>query len=208
MESQMESYRLWEPPVSHVLDTVTGHLVDMASAHTFLQRLAILSQGSETDGTAMEAYAVAAVIRYCRCFSSGSRAKLRIKDLETATSAEIELHDHLRGVRDWHIAHPVNQQEVHAVHLIVAPSRNGEFEVRGASSFSAAALPLDSVQAELAISLTNKWLDLLKKRIVDEQLRLRPYAQALSREELLALPERNPEPNRDIRARRQQSRDR
>jgi hypothetical protein len=179
----------------------------MTTARSFLQRLAKLSQESATDGTAIEAYSIAAVIRYCRCFTSGSRAKLRIEDLVSATTAEIELHTYMRGVRDWHIAHPVNQQEVHAVHLIVAPSKSGELEVRGASSFSAAAMPLDSVQIEHAVLLTEKWLSVLQKKVVDEQLRLRPYAHALSAAQLLSLPEKNPEPNRDIRARRKQARE-
>jgi hypothetical protein len=172
-----------------------------------LQRLAKLSHESAADGTAIEAYSIAAVIRYCRCFTSGNRTKLRIEDLISARTEEIELHNYMRGVRDWHIAHPVNQQEVHAVHLIVALSRSGELEVRGASSFSAAAMPLDSMQMECAVSLTDKWISLLQKKVVDEQLRLRPYAQALSATQLLALPERNPEPNRNVLARRKQARE-
>jgi hypothetical protein len=78
--------------------------------------------------------------------------------------------------------------------------------VLGASSFSSAALALDSEQIRLAMSLTEKWILLLQHRLAAEQLRLMPYAQALSPQQLLALPEEDPEPNRDVRARRRQAR--
>jgi hypothetical protein len=206
MQPLPHTYRLWEPPIPHKLDEVTGHIVDITSAHSFLERLSAISHEPARDGVLMEAYSTAALVRYCRCFTSGSRSKLNIDDLTNATPEEIELHSHIRGARDWHIAHPVNQQEVHAVHLIVGTSESGEHEVLGASSFASTALPLDSEQIGLALSLTRKWISLLKSRLVDEQLRLSPYAQALSPEQLQALPEKDPEPNRDVRARRKQTR--
>jgi hypothetical protein len=185
---------------------VTGQIIDITSARSFFSRLAELSAGHAVDGTLMEAYSIAAVVRYCRCFTSGSRSKLNTEDLTAATPQEIQLHGYLRGVRDWHIAHPVNQQEVHAVHLIVATSASGTLEVLGASSFSSAALPVDSEQIELALSLTEKWISLLTERLVQEQLRLSPFAQALSPEQVQALPEGEPEPSRDVQTRRKQPR--
>jgi hypothetical protein len=206
MNALPQSYRLWEPPVPHRLDEVTGQAVDMHSAHVFLQRLSTLSAEPPRDHVLMEALGIAALIRYCRCFTSGSRSKLIIDDLASATSEEIELHDYLRGVRDWHIAHPVNKQEVHAVHLIVNASTSGQPELLGLSSFSSVALPLDSKQIELALSITKKWISLLSQRLVDEQLRLQPHAQALSPSQLAALPEKDPAPDRNVQARRRRER--
>lgn len=205
MEPPRESYRLWEPPIPHKLDEVTGQIVDMTSAHSFLRRLRELTQELTKDGDLLEAYSIAALVRYSRCFTSGSRPKLHIEDLAAATSDEINVHHHIRGARDWHIAHPVNLQEVHAVHLIVATSEASAPMVLGASSFSSAALPLDSEQIALALSLTEKWILLLQNRLATEQLRLMPHARALSPQQLLALPEKDPEPNRDVRARRRQA---
>jgi hypothetical protein len=206
MEPLCKSYRLWEPPVSHKLDELTGQIVDIRSAHSFLRRLNALAHEPTKDGELIEAYSISALVRYCRCFTSGSRPKLQIEDLKAATPEEVDVHHHIRGARDWHIAHPVNLQEVHAVHLIVATSEEGTPVVLGASSFSSAALALDSKQIGLALSLTGKWILLLQNRLAAEQLRLMPYAQALSSQQLLALPEKDPEPNRDVRARRKQGR--
>jgi hypothetical protein len=206
MQPPPHTYRLWVPPVPHKLDEISGHIVDITSAQSFLERLSAISQEPTRDGISMEAYSSAALVRYCRCFTSGSRSKLNIDDLTSATPEEIDVHNHVRGVRDWHIAHPVNQLEVHAVHLILGTTKSGEPEVLGASAFTSAALPLGSEQIGLALSLTGKWISLLKARLVDEQLRLRPYAQALSPEQLRSLPEKDPEPNRDVQARRKQSR--
>lgn len=206
MEPPRKSYRLWEPPVPHKLDELTGQLVDITSAHSFLRRLNALAQEPTKDGELIEVYSISALVRYCRCFTSGSRPKRKIEDLEAATPEEVYVHHHIRGARDWHIAHPVNLQEVHAVHLIVATSEEGTPVAIGASSFSSAALAMDSEQIGLALSLTEKWILLLQNRLAAEQLRLMPYAQALSPQQLRALPEKDPEPNRDVRARRSQAR--
>lgn len=201
-----QSYRLWIPPVPHKLDEITGQAVDITSAHSFLLRLKALASEPIENGELIEALTISALVRYSRCFTSGSRPMLQIEDLTAATPEEVDVHHYIRGARNWHIAHPVNQQEVHAVHLIVGTSAEGTPTVLGGSSFSSSVLALDSEQIELAVSLTEKWISLLQQRLVAEQLRLMPYAQALSPQQLLLLPETDPEPNRDVRARRKQAR--
>ncbi len=204
MKRSLQSYRLWDPPVAHRLDEITGQLTDITSAHTFLQRLNALALEPNRDVEQFEAFTIAALVRYSRCFTSGSRRRLHVEDLKTATTEEIDVHDYIRGARDWHIAHPVNLQEVHAVHLIVAATADGTPIVIGGSSLTSSALALNSEQIVFAISLTKKWMELLQNRLGAEQLRLLPYAQALSPEQLLALPEGDPQPNRNVRARRKQ----
>jgi hypothetical protein len=205
VERLRHAYRLWEPPVRHELHELTGQFVDMQSAFACLSRLNALAQEQTKDGELIEAIFISALVRYCRCFTSGNRRKLHIEDLETATLEEIGVHQHIRGTRDWHIAHPVNRQETHAVHLITSTSIDGKPILLGVSAFTSAVWALNPKEISLALSLTEKWLLLLKNRLLAEQSRLRPYAQALLPQQLASLPEADPEPNRDVRARRKQA---
>jgi hypothetical protein len=76
MEPPHQRYRLWEPPVPHKLDELTGQIIDITSAHSFLRRLNAIAQEPTVDGELIEAYSISALVRYCRCFTSGSRPKL------------------------------------------------------------------------------------------------------------------------------------
>ena len=201
----MPSYRLWHPPVSTSLADVTGHLVDVAQAKAYLQKFQEISLLKERDNTLAEALLAAAVIRYCRCFTTGNRSRLTIEQLSTATPSEITLHKQMQGVRDWHIAHPINRQEVHAVHIIVDESPEATSLIQGLSSFSAVSMPLSAQHAKDAIELCSKWLRLLQDELVQEQLRLKPYADRMNREQILALPIEDPAPSKNINSRRAQA---
>ena len=119
-----------------------------------------------------------------------------------ANADEMSIHKRIRGVRDWHVAHPINQQEVHALHLIVNDDPNASELVLGMSSYQATSRPLKVNELRLALSLCSKWVDFLKSKIVEEQLRLKPYVEQLSREQILALPIMEPETNANIHAKR------
>ena len=205
MKVPQTTYRLWKPPVTHCLADLMGYLDDLTDAQTFLERLVAMSPAPEEDITAVEAFSIAAVIRYCRCFSSGNRQRLKISNLAAASSEEIALHERLRGVRDWHIAHAINLQEVHAVHLIVDDSSNATQLIHGISSYSAAPLLLSAQETILALSLIGKWVTMLRSKLMEEQLRLKPFADAMTSGQVLALPVDDPAPKANIKLKRPQA---
>ncbi len=203
MTSPKTSYRLWVCPEPNSLAELTGWLVDMTEAKFCMEKLLVISS-TDYDLTVADAISTSAIIRYCRCFASGQRKKLEIDNLHTISSEEVSAHEYMRQVRDWHIAHPVNQQEVNAIHLIVNDDPNSPELVLGMSSYQATRRSLRDDQLHNALSLCNKWIEYLESKMVEEQLRLKPFMQKLSREEILALPINDPEPNANLKARRNQ----
>jgi hypothetical protein len=180
-----------------------GYFVDLSAARACIEQLLQITPTPD-NLTVLEALSTAAVIRYCRCFASGIRHRLDVSSLTTAGADELAIHDRMRGVRDWHVAHPINQQEVHALHLIVNDDPNANDLVLGMSSYQATARPLTIDEFRVALSLCSKWITHIQSKIVEEQLRLTPYVEQLSRAQILALPVMDPNTNSNINARRTQ----
>ena len=187
------------------LPDIHGWLEDMHSARELVQRLIQNLEQSETDRVVGEALSCAALVRYSRCFTTGSRERLTIAQLASATETDINIHERLRGVRDWHLAHPVNEQEVHAFHVILDGESNATTGAIGFSSLSSAEPTLRMEEAHAVVQLCEKWIAWLTQIFVDEQALLLPLANELSRDQLLLLPQDEPEPNQNIRARRRQT---
>jgi hypothetical protein len=200
----MKTYRKWMPPVSSRFQDVHGWIQDIHSSQQMAERLIQESEADNPDPNLLDALSTAAIIRYTRCFATGMRERLSIEELPSATDADIELHKRLRGIRDWHVAHPVNQQEVHAIYIIVDESPGATSGAVGISSFSSTQLPLRPFQARAMVDLCNKWTVWLEQQLLQENVRLMPHALALSRDYLLSLPQDEPQPNDNIHARRKQ----
>lgn len=200
----MHAYRKWVPPVATRIPDIHGWMQDIASARDIAVRLTKEAESEPPDPVLLDAMSTSAVVRYSRCFTTGSRERLHIKQLSSADSTEIALHDRIRGIRDWHVAHPVNQQEVHALYIIVDEAPGAKTQALGFSSFSSVQLPLRPFEAVQLVTLCSKWIDWLNIQLVQENLRLMPHANLLSREAILALPQDEPRPDENIRARRTQ----
>jgi hypothetical protein len=200
-----EIYRRWKPPVPTNLGDVHGWLGDIHSTKEFLTRLLLELDKEPPDPVLLDALATAAVVRYSRCFTSGLRTRLSIDDLVPAPNAgEIGLHEHIRGVRDWHVAHPVNLQERHTLLVILEADPNASTGAIGFSSRSNSDLALHPPEIEAAVLLCDRWISSLTQRLIHENEQLIPVANQLSREALLALPEDELPTNPNPRARRKQ----
>ena len=202
----MPSYRKWTPPVASRIADVTGWLQDMHSAKELAERLIQEAEAEPPDPVLLDALSTATLVRYSRCFTTGIRERLSIANLPSATETEVELHERLRGIRDWHIAHPVNQQEVHALYVILDETPGATTGAIGFSSLSSTQLPLLPFEAKEMLELCSKWIAWLNEQLIQENMRLMPYANELSREELLSLPQDEPQSNTNIHARRTQQR--
>jgi hypothetical protein len=199
-------YRKWNPPCETRLPDIHGWLQDIHSTREFLERLDHVLSAEVDDPIVLDALSTAALVRYSRCFTTGSRERLQLGQLDSASEAEIALHDRLRAIRDWHVAHPINLQEVHAFYVIVDADQNATTGALGFSSFSSGDLALRPDEVEAAIRLCDRWIKCLTEEFVNEQMKLLPLANRLSRDELLNLPADEPQPNPNLRARRRQKR--
>ena len=197
-------YRQWRPPVETPLSDLHGCFDDLFAAREFAERL-VAEFGKDTpDSMLLDALATALFVRYCRSFTTGARIRLQLEDHLSLTSADRELHSRLREIRDWHIAHPVNLQEIQALYVAFDPNPAATTGVVGISATSSSDLGITSHEAEAAVVLCQQWLDWLRPLINQEYARLRPLADKLSRQELFSLPSDEVEPSLNLRARRMQ----
>ncbi len=131
METENPIYRRWNPPVETRLPDIHGWLEDIHSAHELASRLSQEVSAENPDPVLLDALSTAALVRYSRCFTTGIRARLSIEELSTASPTDIDLHERIRGIRDWHIAHPVNEQEVHALYVFLMVHQKPQREPLG-----------------------------------------------------------------------------
>ena len=101
---------------------VATPLADLAGIRDDLQ--AVLSYCDLLDGQVLNNYiypvtwdalSVAAVVTYCRCFSSGLRRPLERSLLESADQALRQAHEYFVELRNKHVAHSVNAFEENVV---------------------------------------------------------------------------------------------
>lgn len=202
----MHTYRKWTPPASTSIPDVHGWLDDISCSREFAERLIHEGEKESPDTLVLDALSTAAIVRYCRCFTTGVRERLRIEQLPSATDAETELHNRLCGMRDRHICHAVNEQEAHGLYVIVDESREATTGALGFSSQATAQIPLLPLDAAEMVDLCRRWIVWLKERLVQENTRLMPLVTQLSREELLTLPQDHPTSNDDIQVKRKRGR--
>jgi hypothetical protein len=201
----MHTHRKWTPPVSTPIPDIHGWLDDISGSREFAERLHREAEAPNPDACLLDALSAAAIVRYCRCFTTGLRDRLTIEQLPLASAAEIDFHSRIRGVRDWHISHAVNQQEAHALYVIIDESPGATTGALDFSSRATSQIPLTPEDAREMVALCDKWIIWLRDRLAQEHARLIPLATRLSREELLSLPQDEPQSNEDINAKRPRS---
>lgn len=199
----MHTYRKWAPPISTPIPAIHGWLDDISCSREFAERLMQEGESDRPETVLLDALSAAAIVRYCRCFTTGRRERLRIEQLPVATAAEIGLHERICDIRNWHIAHPVNQQEAHALYVIIDESPGATTGALGFSSCATAQIPLVPCEAREMVDLCSKWIAWLEEQLAQENTRLMPLAILLSREELLSFPQDAPQYNEEIRAKRE-----
>ena len=76
------------------------------------------------DSLVVEGLVTAALIRYCRCFSSNVRLGLGRADIETLDTETLAQHDYFKALRDKFVAHSANPFEENWV-TATASERDG-----------------------------------------------------------------------------------
>lgn len=205
MNPEKPIYRRWNPPVETRVPNIHGWLEDIHAAHDMATRLLHESRAENPDPVLLDALTTATIVRYSRCFTSGIRKRLSINELADASPEEIEIHEKILTIRNRHIAHPVNEQEVHALYVILDGSPEATTGAIGFSSYSSSESPLLRFEVSSLMELCEKWFRWLEAQLVEANTQLFPIASLLSRAELLSLPQDEPQPNPDIWASRRQS---
>lgn len=188
-------YSRWNPPGTTALPELEGCLNDMWAARDFCFRLEAVANSSNQDYILMDALETAALVRYCRCFTTGKRLRLGVNCGPPLTDQEVLLHERVSAVRDKHIAHPVNRLETQSVYVCVQVDPEAQARATAVSSGTRTGLSISASDAAALAVLCAKWLTWLRDAMNAECSRLLPLAQALSAEQLLALPRGPVEPH-------------
>ncbi|MDQ3740123.1 MAG: hypothetical protein M3389_04180, partial [Actinomycetota bacterium] len=93
---------------------------DLEFVATAAERLAELTSRESVDVVAARALQTAALIAYVRCFASGKRFGLNDDTLSKGPKGAREYHQHLKDMRDKHIAHSVNPFEQAKIGVILS----------------------------------------------------------------------------------------
>ena len=200
----MSFSRRWTPPVVTSLPDLTGCFTDMMDARKFCLRLESVARSSDHDYVLMDALETAALIRYCRCFTTGNRLRLNLQSGPALSVDEVKFHDRVSEIRSKHVAHPVNRFETQSVYVGMQVSPLGHVFATGVSSGSRSGLSLSSSDVAALKAMCEKWLIWLHEAINAECSRLLPMAQLMSGEQLLALPTGPIEPNSNPKIARSQ----
>jgi hypothetical protein len=192
-------YCRWSPPQAARLSELEGCSNDMWLARDFCARFDLEAASTNRDYLLMDALETAALVRYCRCFTSGKRLRLVLSNGPLLTSQECELHDRIRAIRDKHIAHPVNLLEIQSTYISVKVAPSGKAVATSVSSGTRDGLSLFPSEATAFAALCAKWMTWLNDAMDVERSRLLPLAQTLSSEQLLNLPRGPIEPDANPR---------
>ena len=187
-------YGRWNPPGATTLPDLEGCFNDMWAARDFCARLEGLASLAGQDYVLLDALETAALVRYCRCFTTGKRLRLRLEGGPQLTAEESRLHERISAVRDKHVAHPVNRLETQSVYVGFQVGPRGQACATAVSTGTRSGLSLSACEASALAALCAKWMEWLRDEMNSEGSRLLPLAQAMSAEQLLALPRGPVEP--------------
>jgi len=176
----------------------------MLSVIDFTSRLIELFDQYEPDYTLLDALSTATIVRYTRCFVQGYRFRLDGEAHLTMDESESLLHERIRQTRDWHIAHPINLQEIYTLAVGFDPQAGAAAKAEAIAVQGRSEIPLEAPDLFTLRRLAERWRDWLEQAVNESRAQLLPEAMKLSAEQLLGLPSTPERPNPNPQARRKQ----
>lgn len=135
------------------------------------------------DSLVVEGLVTAALVRYCRCFSTNVRLGLRRVDIENLDSETLAQHDYFKALRDKFVVHSANPFEENWV-TASASERNGvRFPITAVAHGSHRML-LSVGEARALGALIKQVRHVVDARIAKEEVRLLAVIQQLPLDEL------------------------
>ena len=111
--------RLLDIPEAQTFGDLAGIIRDLGTVIQFCDLLVSAYDASPPQYELVDALSTAAVIRYCRCFGSGVRAKLAAESIEALAPFYSQLHSYFFELRQKHLAHSVNEFEANHVAVVL-----------------------------------------------------------------------------------------
>ena len=114
------SERRLDLPDGQLFSDLFGIKRDLELVVEFCQRLSDAYDAVPTDYPLIDALSTSSVVRYCRCFEGGVRAKLARESIKAIDPRFAEFHDYLFALRQKHLSHSVNEFEANYVTVAVS----------------------------------------------------------------------------------------
>ena len=176
------SYRLPIPEAAHQASLV-GIDIDLTGVITYCDHLIEQSNVSKLNFIVWEAMSSAAVIRYARCFSTGTREQLPHDLLDGADSELREAHEYFIALRSKHFAHSVNPFEENDVTVQIGDHFESSEEITEINSVHGRTVGLSFSDPEQLKQLA-EWVHLKVRKMMEEErvkllgfARMRPLAE-------------------------------
>jgi hypothetical protein len=160
---------------------------DLELVMEFCRRLSDAYDAVPTDYHLIDALSTASVVRYCRCFEVGVRAKIARESITAIDPRFVEFHDYLFALRQKHLSHSVNEFEENCVTVAVSEPPDSR-EVLGIGIGGGRVAGLDKATARNLEVLARKLYDAIVVKFETERGRIQQLVTALPIEEIYALP--------------------
>ena len=131
-----------------------------------------------SDYFVVEGLVAAAVVRYCRCFTSGVRLRLSSKDLGELDDNDLAAHDYFIKLRDRFVAHSVNPFEETYVTTAVSERGGKKLPITSVSPGQHRVVLSDG-DADTLGQLVQKVKTVIQKRVALEEQQLLAVIQGL-----------------------------
>lgn len=162
-------------PEARQLASWEGVVQDLTGVLEYCARLENL-RSEPFDSVLWEAVCAAAVVRYARCFSTGSREPLSRTLLSSAPEHLRTTHEYVVAVRSKHIAHPVNEFEENDVTVMLRDAPEGT-EISGIGAHHSRVSGLAFGDPARLQELAEWVVKAVRQKIAEERPRLLEIAQ-------------------------------
>jgi hypothetical protein len=175
-------------PEAELLADLFGISHDLQSTQDFCERLRVAWDSRPIDPNLIDALSTASIVRYCRCFEGGLRAKLDRDSAGAIDARFTEFHDYVFSLRQKHISHSVNEfEENHVTVAVVEPP--APRKVENINLVGGRIAGLDQPTAVHLKELAGKLKTAVDIRIEEERVKLKAIVDKLPVDEIYRLPE-------------------
>lgn len=185
--SENSSQRRLDLPESQLFSDLFGIKRDLELVVEFCQRLSDAYDAAPVDHHLIDALSTASVVRYCRCFEGGVRAKLARESITAIDPRFVEFHNYLFALRQKHLVHSVNEFEENCVTVTISEPPTAR-EVLGIGISGGRVAGLDKATAKNLGDLARKLCDAIVVEFERERGRIQQLVTALPIEEVYELP--------------------
>jgi hypothetical protein len=187
----MVTHRILDMPEAQRFGDLAGIIHDLGNVVQFCDLLVSAFDASPPQYELADALSTAAVIRYCRCFESGVRARLAGESIKAIAPHLVHIHGYLFDLRQKHLAHSVNEFEANHVAIVLPddPSVPGPTEI---TVLGGRVAGLDRPTALWLKQLATTVQRAANNELEAERSKLLAVLASFSREQLEKLPDPQP----------------